>query len=120
MPEAEQDLRLVLCVIRGHRRMDMFLTGLVELGVAEAWVSEVQGMGDILSADVPIFAGLGALFPALGGDAHLVTTVVPAGLLQSVESLVEDVAGPFSSAEGPVLLAVPLARYRGPAILLGG
>ena len=111
---------LLLCLVHEHRHLDMVLAGFVELGISEAWVAEVQGMGQVLSVDVPIFAGLMSLFPVSAGEGHLITAAIPPDMAPEVEAVVQDVCGPWDSEGAATLITVPLGSYRGPSPLMAG
>ncbi len=111
---------LVLCLVQEHRHLDMVLAGFLELGISDAWVSEVQGMGQVLSVDVPIFAGLRSLFAGAAGEGHLITAAISEDMADSVAAVVEDVCGPWDAESAATLIIVPLLSYRGPLFPFGG
>ena len=120
MPDkASVEALLLLCLVQEHRHLDMVLAGFLELGISDAWVAEVQGMGQVLSVDVPIFAGLRSLFPASAGDGYLITAVVSSDMAGPVAAVVEDVCGPWGREGAATLITVSVASYLGPSPFLG-
>lgn len=110
---------LLLCLVHEHRHLDMVLAGFLELGVSDAWVAEVQGMGQVLSVDVPIFAGLRSLFPASAGDGYLITATISSDMAKPVAAVVEDVCGPWEEEGAATLITVPMVSYLGPSPPMG-
>ena len=70
-------------------------------------------MAQVLSKDVPIFAGLSSLFPGGNSDSHLVLSVVKSKHVETVITMVEDVCGDFSEPGSGVLFTVPVGRAMG-------
>ena len=54
-------MQLLVAVINHEENLDDVLAGFVELGITGATVVSSEGMGHVLSHDVPIFAGLRSL-----------------------------------------------------------
>ncbi|NCG32013.1 MAG: hypothetical protein GWP44_03950, partial [Proteobacteria bacterium] len=55
------ETRLLVAVINDPEKVDEILSGFVELGITGATVLQSEGMGSVLSHDIPIFAGLQTL-----------------------------------------------------------
>lgn len=107
------ELELLFCVIKDYRQLDMLLEGFIELGISGATVLDARGMAQVLSSDVPIFAGLSSLFPGGNADSHVVMSVLPSERVPEVISLIEDVCGDFSEPGSGILFSVPIQRVRG-------
>ncbi len=107
------ELELLFCVIKDYRHLDMILEGFIELGIRGATVLDGRGMAQVLSADVPIFAGLSSLFPGGGADSHLILSVIETQQAEAVMGLIEDVCGDFSEPGSGILFSVPVKRVRG-------
>ena len=54
-------MELLIVVINDVDRMDEVLAGFLEIGITGATVIDSEGMGRVLSHDIPIFAGLQTL-----------------------------------------------------------
>ena len=111
--EDKGDLELVICVLKDYRKLDMLLEGFLELGLGGATVIDARGLAQVLSKDVPIFAGLSSLFPGGNADSQLVLSVVKAEHVDLVIGLVEDICGDFSAPGSGVLFTLPVSRAKG-------
>jgi len=54
-------MELLIAVINQEEKLDEILSGFLELGITGATVVHSEGMGRVLSHDIPIFAGLQTL-----------------------------------------------------------
>jgi hypothetical protein len=54
-------MQLLIAVVNQEEKLDQILAGFLELGITGATVIRSEGMGSVLSHDVPIFAGLQTL-----------------------------------------------------------
>ena len=54
-------MQLLIAVINHVEQLDDILAGFVELGITGATIVNTEGMGHVLSHEVPIFAGLRSL-----------------------------------------------------------
>jgi len=112
-PGGACELEMLLCVVKDYRQLDMILEGFLELGISGATVIDARGMAQVLSADVPIFAGLSSLFPGGGADSHLILSVIDSQRVDEVSRLIEDVCGDFSRPGSGILFSLPVLRARG-------
>ena len=63
-------MHLLLAVINEPERVDDIIAGFFEIGLRGATVISSEGMGNILSHDIPIFAGLQTLIRGLGFSCY--------------------------------------------------
>ena len=54
-------MQLLVAVINESEKLDEILSGFLELGITGATIINSEGMGRVLSHDIPIFAGLQTL-----------------------------------------------------------
>ena len=54
-------MELLVCVVNRDDKLEEILSGFLKLGVTGATVINSEGMGRVLSQEVPVFAGLQAL-----------------------------------------------------------
>ncbi len=54
-------MQLLVAVINESERLDEILSGFLELGITGATIINSEGMGRVLTHDIPIFAGLQTL-----------------------------------------------------------
>jgi nitrogen regulatory protein PII len=109
--EAKQ-FKLFIIILDQPPLVDELLTGFLDVGVPGATVIESRGMGSIIRQDMPIFAGLGALFPESTGN-RIVMSVVPEALVDDVFKLVEEVVGHLDKPNSAICVTVPVDQFRG-------
>jgi len=72
-------MHLLVAILNAPEKLDSILAGFVALGVKGATVISSQGMGRLLSHDIPIFAGLQTLIDRSRPENRTILTVVSAG-----------------------------------------
>jgi len=82
MSSDEKKPELLVCIIKDHHQVEEILTGFLELGIRGATVVDGRGMGQILSTDVPIFAGFKSLFPGGTSGTYMIHSVVEHELVE--------------------------------------
>lgn len=112
MPEMRTNCNLVLIVVTEERLLQKLITGFVDLGVGGATVVEGKGMGQIISNQLPIFAGLASLFPPTAAS-HLIFSVVLGDKVEAVFSLVREVMNNAGLKQGAVCFSLPVDRVQG-------
>lgn len=112
MPEAKEPFRLMVIILDQPQLIDDILTGFLDLGVPGATIIESRGMGEIIRRDMPIFAGLAALFPENTGSRVLLS-VLPKSLIDPVLKLVEEVVGDMEGRQSAVCFTLPVEDFRG-------
>ena len=113
MAEKDASPELLFCIVKNHHQVEEILTGFLDLGVRGATVFDGRGMGQILSTDVPIFAGFRSLFPGGSAGTYLILSVVEEGVIDEVIDLIEEVCGDLGRPGTGVLFTVPVRRIRG-------
>lgn len=104
---------LLVCILKDYRLVEDLLLGFVEAGVTGATVIEGRGMGQILGAEVPLFASLRGLFPGSGADSHVVFAAMDAAKVDTCLELAERVCGPLTEPGSGVVFTVPIGTIRG-------
>ena len=66
-------MQLLVAVINSPEKLDDILSGFLELGITGATVIDSEGMGRVLSHDIPIFAGLQTLMSRSRPENRTVT-----------------------------------------------
>ena len=74
-------MHLLVAVLNSPDDVDSILAGFVELGVRGATVINSEGMGRVLSHDIPIFASLQTLLNRSGPENRTILTVVSNDLI---------------------------------------
>jgi len=105
-------MRLVICVLNEPDYLHEVLTAFVEAGVHTSTVIESQGMGRILSQDVPIFAGFRHLFAGSKPYNHTIFTVVEDdAVVENLATMVRDVLTEVEGAAKGILFSVPVSQF---------
>lgn len=106
-------MELFVLVVKETRYLDDILTGFVDIGVQGATVIDSRGMGQILTAEVPIFAGLRDLMPGGHIGSHVILSVMDEEQVDKAVALVEEVCGSFAEEGIGVVFTVPVKRFYG-------
>ena len=104
-------MELFILVIKQTRFLDDILTGFVDIGIRGATVVDSRGMGQILAAEVPIFAGLKDLMPGGNIGNHMVFSVMDEKQVDKAIALVDEVCGDFRSEGAGVIFTLPIKRF---------
>ncbi len=112
--------RLLVAVINDPEKLDEILSGFLELGVTGATIINSEGMGRLLSHDIPIFAGLQTLISRSRPQNRMLFSVLPADRVDPVLELLQDVCGNLESPATGIAFVLPVDRVVGLAPELGG
>lgn len=104
-------MELMVLVIKQTRHIDDILTGFVDIGIRGATVVDCRGMGQILTAEVPIFSGLRDLMPGGNIGSHMILSVADEDQIGKAEKLIKEVCGDFRTEGAGVLFTVPVNRF---------
>ena len=113
-------MQLLVAVINHEEKVDDVLAGFVELGITGATVVGSEGMGHVLSHDVPIFAGVRALSQRSRPTNQTVFSVIDDALVEAAIALIQDVCGDLDSPGAGIVFTVPVSRVVGLAPELEG
>ena len=112
-------MQLLIAVINEEEKLDEILSGLVELGVTGATIINSEGMGRVLSHDIPIFAGLEALASRSRPQNQTIFSVIRDEKVDAVIALLQEICGDFDNGGTGIVMTVPLTRVVGLAKELG-
>jgi nitrogen regulatory protein PII len=113
-------MRLLVAVINDPEKLDEILSGFLELGITGATIVNSEGMGSLLSHDIPIFAGLQTLISGSRPQNRILLSVVPAEIVEPALALLQDVVGNLSAPATGIAFTLPVDRVVGLAPQLGG
>ncbi len=115
-------MQLLIAVINHEEKVDDVLAGFVELGITGATIVSSEGMGRVLSHDVPIFAGLRSLVSRSRPSNQTLFSVIEDDKVDSAIALIEEVCGSLSQPGAGIVFAVPITRVVGlaPELESGG
>jgi len=111
--------RLLVAVINEPEKLDEILSGFLELGVTGATILNSEGMGRLLSHDIPIFAGLQTLLSGSRPQNRMIFSVVPDPLVDPALELLQEVCGNLASPATGIAFVLPVERVVGLAPELG-
>jgi len=112
--------RLLVAVINDPEKLDEILSGFLELGITGATIVNSEGMGSLLSHDIPIFAGLQTLISGSRPQNRILLSVVSADIVEPALVLLQDVVGNLSAPATGIAFTLPVDRVVGLAPQLGG
>ena len=112
-------MRLLVAVINDPEKLDEILAGFLQLGVTGATVIQSEGMGRLLSHDIPIFAGLQTLISGSRPQNRMIFSVVPAHLVDPAVELLQEICGNLASPATGIVFVLPVERVVGLAPELG-
>jgi len=113
-------LRLLVAVVHDPEKLDEILSGFIEIGITGATVLHSEGMGSVLSQDIPIFAGLQTLVSGSRPQNRLIMSVVSADKVKPAVELLQDVSGDLEKPATGIAFTVPVDEVFGLAPELGG
>jgi nitrogen regulatory protein PII len=112
-------VRLLIAVINDPEKIDEILSGYLELGITGATILNSEGMGRVLSHDIPIFAGLQTLISRSRPQNRTIFSVIDDEKLEPALELLQEVCGDFTAPATGIAFTLPLDRVVGLAPELG-
>lgn len=107
-------MQLLIAVINQEEKLDEILSGLVELGVTGATLIDSEGMGRVLTHDIPIFAGLDTLASrSRPKNQTLLSVIRDDEMVDRVISLLQEICGDFEDPATGIVFTVPVSRVVG-------
>lgn len=106
-------MQLLIAVINHMEQVDDILAGFVELGITGATVVNSEGMGHVLSHDVPIFAGLRSLTARSRPSNQTLFSVVADDKVDAAIALMQEVCGNLETPGAGIVFAVPVSKVVG-------
>ncbi len=113
-------MHLILAVVNDQEKVDEILSGYLELGITGATVIASEGMGRLLTDDIPIFAGLQSLIAGSRPQNRTIFSVVSDDKVDPAFALLQDVCGNLDAPATGIAFSVPVDRVVGLAPELGG
>lgn len=112
-------MHLLIAVVNDPGKVDEILSGYLEIGVTGATVINSEGMGRVLSHDIPIFAGLQTLISRSRPQNRTIFSVVEEDKLEPALAILQEVCGDLSGPATGIAFSFPLDRVVGLAPELG-
>jgi nitrogen regulatory protein PII len=107
-------MQLLIAVINDIDRTEEILSGFLEIGITGATLVDSEGMGRVLSHDIPIFAGLQTLISRSRPQNQTLFSVIddPSKVDRAIE-LIQEVCGRFDSPATGIVFTIPVTRVVG-------
>lgn len=112
-------MQMLVAVINDPEKLDEILSGFLELGITGATIIGSEGMGRLLTHDIPIFAGLQTLISRSRPQNRTIFSVVEDEKIESALALLQDVCGNLDAPATGIAFTIPVGRVVGLAPELG-
>ncbi|HEX6368839.1 MAG TPA: hypothetical protein VF006_07900 [Longimicrobium sp.] len=106
-------MQLLIAVINQEERMEEILSGFLEIGITGATLINTEGMGRLLSSEVPIFAGLQALAGRTRPRNQTLFSVIDDDKVDAALALLQEVVGDFATPATGIVVTLPVNRVLG-------
>jgi nitrogen regulatory protein P-II 1 len=107
-------MQLLIAVINQEERLDEILAGFLELGITCATVVRSEGMGRMLSHDIPIFAGLQSLLSSARPQNATVFSVIDGDdVVDNAIAMLQQICGSLDDPATGIAFTVPVGRVVG-------
>jgi nitrogen regulatory protein PII len=107
-------MQLLIAVINQEEKLDEILSGFLDLGITGATVIRSEGMGRVLTHDVPIFAGLQSLLSrARPQNQTLFSVIDDDATVEGAIQLLEKVCGSLQDPATGIAFTIPVNRVVG-------
>jgi nitrogen regulatory protein PII len=113
-------VQLLIAVINEEEKLDEILSGMVELGITGATILSSEGMGRVLSHDIPIFAGLETIASRSRPQNQTIFSVIREDeKVDGVLKLLREICGDLEKPATAIAFTVPVSRVVGLAAEIG-
>lgn len=107
-------MQLLVAVINQPEKVEEILAGFLELGITGATVINSEGMGHVLSREVPIFAGLQSLLAGVRPENRTIFSVIDDDAkMDKAFAVLQSICGTLSDPATGIAFTVPLSRVMG-------
>jgi hypothetical protein len=110
---------LLIAVVNDADKVDEILSGFLEIGITGATIISSEGMGRLLSHDIPIFAGLQTLLQGSRPQNRTIFSVITADKADAAFGLLQEVCGSLTNPATGIAFSIPIVRVVGLAPQLG-
>ena len=110
---------LLIAVVNDADKVDEILSGFLEIGITGATIISSEGMGRLLSHDIPIFAGLQTLLQGSRPQNRTIFSVITADKADAAFGLLQEVCGSLTNPATGIAFSIPIVRVVGLAPELG-
>jgi hypothetical protein len=108
--------RLLVAIVKGHRRLESVLEGFVELALPGATVLDARGMGEIVATEIPVFSGFRSMFKGGTEESYVLISVLTGEQAKEATGLLRDVCGDFTEKGTGIVFTLPIEEFHGPPV----
>jgi nitrogen regulatory protein P-II 1 len=101
-------MKLAILVLNNEEYLEPILEGYIEIGISGSTIIDSIGMGHILSAEVPVFAGLRFMFSGSRPYNKTILSVIKDEKKEPLKELVEKVLGPLDQSGNGILFFIEI------------
>jgi nitrogen regulatory protein P-II 1 len=113
-------MQLLVAVINQEEKLDEIMSGFLELGITGATIINSEGMGRLLSHDIPIFAGLQTLLTRSRPQNQTIFSVIREDdKVEGALALLQEICGDLNDPATGIAFTIPVNRVVGLAPELG-
>ncbi len=113
-------MQLLIAIVNEAEKLDEILSAFVELGVTGATIIRSEGMGRLVSHDVPIFAGLGALAARSRPQNQMIFSVIrEPEKVEGAIRLLQEICGSLDNPATGIVFTIPVTSVVGLAPEIG-
>lgn len=107
-------MHLLIAVINESEKLDEILSGFLELGITGATILNSEGMGRILSHDIPIFAGLQTLIARSRPQNQTIFSVIKEEeKVVGALALLQEICGDLHDPATGIAFTIPVTHVVG-------
>jgi nitrogen regulatory protein PII len=107
-------MQLLIAVINQEEKLDEILSGFLDIGVTGATVIRSEGMGRVLSHDLPIFAGLQTLLTrARPQNVTIFSVIREPQKVDGALALLQEICGDLNDPATGIAFTLELDRVVG-------
>ncbi|MEE9133732.1 MAG: P-II family nitrogen regulator [Gemmatimonadota bacterium] len=113
-------MQLLVAVINQAEALDDVLSGFLELGITGATIINSEGMGRVLTHDIPLFAGIQTLLSRSRAQNYTILSVIDDDeKADAAFAVIQDVCGSMEEPGTGIVFTIPVSRAEGIAPELG-
>lgn len=106
-------MKLLILILNKVEKLEEVLEGFIEIGVTGATVLDSVGMGQIISEEVPIFAGLRFMFAGAKPHNKTIFSVIKEEKETQTINLLKKILGDLNKPGTGIVLTIPIDRVEG-------
>jgi nitrogen regulatory protein PII len=106
-------MKLLVLILNKVEKLEEVLEGFLELGVTGATIIESVGMGQIISEEVPIFAGLRFMFAGAKPHNKTIFSVIDDEKEKPTIDLLKKILGDLDKPGTGIVFTISLDRVEG-------